>query len=102
MMYGMPNPDRGRAQGPTLQEFARAMQEKKDAEAEESRQRAIRAVVAAQWAVAIALLDVCGWVEDDGETVTLAAPLDVMGLEEIVVRSIADAPTPEQIVDGAA
>ena len=52
MMYGMPNPQRGRAIGPTLQEAARDLQKRID---EGDRARATRAVVAAQFGVAIAL-----------------------------------------------
>lgn len=58
----------------------------------ESRARAIRAVVAAQWAVAQA----CGaqWFED----MDAGNQFDAIAI--VMIRRLAALPTPEQIVDG--
>jgi hypothetical protein len=63
----------------------------------ESRARAIRAVVAAQWGVACALFDSRG---NTGGSIPPARLGDFSSWQEGTVEVVADLPTAEQIVDG--
>ena len=63
----------------------------------ESRARAIRAVVAAQWSVACALFDSRG---NTGGSIPPARLGDFSSWQKGTVEVVADLPTAEQIVDG--